>query len=233
VASSVGGAGRPPPIGYCGNLKNVGISSGTQELVKNLKNEYILLVQNDNPIANLQIPIQTQIEEAMFLLKNNEIDIMRLRHRWQVGEKFHDVNKYLRFFNPCDVSENFIGVEHTPPIYNIKNKFRWEFLRFIKKKQMCGRSVYLEKEPEKLFPKYIKKEGNIFIVDSYCINYTEQPFLCRKDFFTDVICKYVNSHISKRGVNGMQVFEIPLNCNWWRQQHFKIGIGEGIFTHKR
>jgi hypothetical protein len=33
--------------------------------------------------------------------------------------------------------------------------------------------------------------------------------------------------------NGFQSPERPLNCRWWRNQHFKIGQGKGLSTHRR
>jgi hypothetical protein len=98
---------------------------------------------------------------------------------------------------------------------------------------MAGRSVYVEKNPEQLFPKYIKKDGDVFIVDSEVIAYTDQSLLVKKDFLLNVLFKYCNEHPSRRTRYGLQMQEIILNCRWWRKQHFKIGICRGLFSHER
>ena len=44
---------------------------------------------------------------------------------------------------------------------------------------------------------------------------------------------FVRANPSKRTSNGFQSPERPLNCGWWRKQEFRIGVGRGVFTHKR
>lgn len=43
----------------------------------------------------------------------------------------------------------------------------------------------------------------------------------------------VCTHPSRRTSNGFQSPETPLNCPWWRRQRFRIGVGRGLFTHRR
>ena len=98
---------------------------------------------------------------------------------------------------------------------------------------MMGRGLYIEKWPERLFPKYIWKTGDgMYIVDSKVINWTNQSILTTKRFFLQML-DYADQHPRSRTVNGFQDMEKPLNCRWWRRQHFKIGVSDGLFTHQR
>ena len=196
-------------IDYKGNPENLGFSGGLKNMILEAKNDYVLVLQNDcNLVENFE-ECKKQLDIALKLLQENKIDIMRLRHRFNVGEGFSDVYKYtnnllrfLRFFN------------------------------FKTRRVMRGRSVYIEKHPELLFPEVIKKENDIFIVDSSVINFTEQSFLISKKFMLELF-DYIEKHPKKRGLKGFQVPEIILNCKWWRKQHFKIGVGKGLFSHNR
>ncbi|MDR2526766.1 MAG: hypothetical protein LBC92_02750 [Rickettsiales bacterium] len=222
---------------YAGTNENLGIFYGTNALVENLKNDYILLLQNDNPIANSSNIVDI-INESLNLLQNKKCDIIRLRHRWNVGEKFQHVRKYLKFYNPREIDKRFIENQHEGGVENklLNNKlikFLRRNIRFLKSKNISGGSIYIEKEPEKLFPKFIQKDGNFFIADSFVMNYTDQPILMSKSFYL-YLSEYAKKHHSNRTINGLQCIEIILNCRWWQKKHFKIGIhDEGIFTHKR
>ena len=44
---------------------------------------------------------------------------------------------------------------------------------------------------------------------------------------------WAKAHPKRRTLNGFQVLEINLNSPWWRAQHFKVAVGEGLFTHAR
>ncbi len=220
---------------YYGDEKNLGFLGGMENLAKSMKSKYLLMLQNDCPIVEDFEETKRQITEAIQLLDNNKIDIMRLRHRFKVGEGFLDVNNYLKYYPAKKIDENFIAEEYSIPQKNFKDNFIKTILRIFrpfKKKQIIGRSVYIEESPDLLFPKYIKKYKDIFIIDSMVINFTEQSFLIKKDFLIYLI-NYIKKHPKNRTLNGFQVPEIILNSFWWRHQHFKIGVGKGLFTHNR
>ncbi len=220
---------------YYGNKENLGFLGGMENLAKSMKCEYLLMLQNDCPIVEDFKEAEKQITEAIQILEDNKINIMRLRHRFKVGEGFNDVENYLKYYPAVKIDKNFIEEEYSILQKNFKNNFKKNILRILrpfKKKQVIGRSIYIEESPDLLFPKYIKKYKDIFIVDSAVINFTEQSFLVKKDFLMYLI-NYIKKHPKKRTLNGFQVPEIILNCFWWRHQHFKIGVGKGLFTHNR
>ena len=220
-------------IDFKGCKNNLGFYGGLKNVIFEAKNEYVLVLQNDCNLVENIFECNKQISKAIQLLQNNTINIMRLRSRFNVGEGFSDVYKYLKYYKLNEPDTEFFKYNNIND-YNIYNKTRFfRCLRFLKKRQMIGRSLYIEKYPEKLFPKYIKKvDDEIFIVDSSVINFTEQSFLISKSFF-NILMQYIDNHLNNRTLHGFQVSEIILNCNWWRKQHFKIGVGKGLFSHNR
>jgi hypothetical protein len=214
---------------------NIGFTA-QQQLAEHLDAEYIVLIQNDCPFIENFFELETQLTTAVELIEAGKIDLMRLRHQWRVGEGFCDVQKYAGFYNVHAVSESFIAKEHGLDESSLNHspvKYIKKYIRPLKARRLIGRSVYIEKYPETLFPKFIQREGKVLIVDSACIDYTEQSFLIQKDFFLNVLCKFINENPKKRTLHGFQVPEYILNCLWWRKKHFKIGVCRGLFTHNR
>jgi hypothetical protein len=214
---------------------NIGFTA-QQQLAEHLEADYIVLIQNDCPLIENFSELEKQLTKAVELLEAGKIDLMRLRHQWHVGEGFCDVEKYAKFYNINAVSDAFIAQEYGLDEGILKNspvKYIKKYIRPFKARRLMGRSVYIEKSPEKCFPKFIQKEGDVLIVDSECIDFTEQSFLIQKDFFLNTLCKFINENPKKRTLHGFQVPEIILNCSWWRKQHFKIGVCKGLFTHNR
>jgi hypothetical protein len=215
---------------------NQGIAHNTESLARSINADCILIVQNDNPLTEDLATTKEQIEIAKTLLNDGKADFVRMRHRWNVGEGFDDVRKYLKFFPARSIDPSFSAQAHglNNTVYEDTLKKRLlRILRPNKAKRLQGRGIFIEQSPEQLFPHHIQKDGDALIVDSSVINFSDQCFMTDKQFFIETIMGYVNTHPSSRTLNGYQVPEICLNCDWWRQQHFKIAQGKGIFTHGR
>ncbi|MBN1783680.1 MAG: hypothetical protein JW812_01805 [Alphaproteobacteria bacterium] len=221
--------------------KNKGIAVGTENLAKAFKTDYILIVQNDNNLVEKLDFSKKHLREAIEILNTKQADLVRMRHRWRVGEGFADVIKYLKFYPAHQKDSDFIPAEHgvNPKAY--KDTFRKKIRRLtrpFKTHEVKGRSLFIEKNPHKIFPDVIQKKENFFIVDSSVIHFSDQCFLTSKDFFLNVLMKYVNenptsSRRNKRTNNNFTAPETSLNGSWWRNQHFKIAQGRGLFTHNR
>ena len=120
-------------------------------------------------------------------------------------------------------------------IWHINTAIR-RFLRPAKAAHLCGRAIYLEEHPDKSQPGRIRRhpnEGEFYLTDSRYLNWTNQSVLTTRRSFLDTIMAHVRSHPSRRTSNGFQSPERPLNSSWWRQQRFRIGVGRGLFTHRR
>jgi hypothetical protein len=210
---------------------NCGIADGMRNGATKLGTDYVLFLENDCPVIEDRNEVERQLKPLSSTWESGTIDIMRLRSRLRPGESFMDIPKYLRYYTVRE-KEPLVDIEP----FHAETRRRW--LRRIYKRhnlnRMKGRAVYLEQAAEKLFPEVIQKtEDGIWIMDSCCADWTNQSVLCRRDFFLDVLMPYVDAHPSSRTSNGFQEPERPLNCRWWRRQHFKIGQGKGLFTHRR
>jgi hypothetical protein len=215
---------------------NEGIAGGMKRLGENMKSDYILLLQNDNPIVEDSEFAIDHIRKAVSMLESRKADVVRLRHRWQVGEGFSDVRKYLKFFPAQNVSPHFIAEQNEVSsrdypdsiIKKIKRTCRW-----LKAKRLRGRSIFVEDTPELLYPDVIRRDGEFLIVDSSIIHFTDQCVLLSRKMWLDVLMPYVDANPSSRLSNGFQAPEICINGSWWRNKHYKILQGRGVFSHAR
>lgn len=212
--------------------ENLGIQEGMYWVINNLNTEYVLYLENDQPLITNIENCEIILEKSLQYLESNKLDLVRLRSRFNAGEQFCDVNKYTSLYDTNCIDERFNEFEKISKRNKLFKKIN-RFFRPNKKIKMIGRSVYIEKYPEKLFPKYIKKlDDNFYSVDSQCIAWTNQPFLIKKDLFLKIITWCKNN--PSKPINGFQAMEPNLNRkNWWAKQHFKVGVHNGIFTHKR
>jgi len=217
---------------YVGVEKNVGIQGGHNLICENLKTDYVLVLENDNPVVEPKDIVYSRLLKSLKLLQENEIDVMRLRHRWNFGEGF-SLEKYFNFFTVSELHEKYNYIKIKSNLFNEFSKFIKRILRPGKARRIAGYSLYCEKHPEKVFPQYVKKlENELYSVDSAIMTWTNQSVLLRREFYKKLL-NYADSNPSSRDANGFQDLEKPLNCDWWRDQEYKIGIGEGIFSHNR
>ena len=217
---------------YVGTEKNLGIQEGHNLICENMKTDYVLVLENDNPVVENKETVYKRLFQALELLENNTIDIMRLRHRWNFGEGF-GLKKYLDFFNIKKLHKNYNYIEPKSSLINSFIKYFKRFLRPDKAKRLAGYSLYCEKFPDRLFPKYIHKlDDELYSVSSNIMAWTNQSVLLKRELYEKLL-KYANEHPSSRDANGFQDLEKPLNCKWWREHDYKIGVGEGIFSHNR
>jgi hypothetical protein len=213
-----------------GGGPNCGIADGMRNAATELGTDYVLFLENDCPLIETRDEVEFQLKTARQYLESGIIDVMRLRSRLHPGEAFADVQKYLRYY-PVRKKEPLVDIRP----YRLEIMFRWLWrVKRYNLSRMKGRAIYVEQAAEELFPEVIQKTAEGFwILDSCCADWTNQSVLCRRDFFLDVLMHYVDAHPSSRTSNGFQEPERPLNCRWWRRQHFKIGQGKGLFTHRR
>lgn len=214
-------------VNYQYREENIGIQAGIRWVVENMKSDYILYLENDFiPLYDVNYMLET-LKKSIKLIEDGKIDMMRLRSRFRAGEPFEDVKKYTKMFVPKQIHKDFVD-------YNkiVKTNKLIKYIRPLKAIKISARSLYIEQNPEQIC-KYIKKyDENTYIVDSCVLNWTNNPTLISKKLFLELL-DYADKHPSSRTVYGFQDLEKPLNCRWWRKQHFKIGVCDGIFTHNR
>ena len=207
---------------YITTDKNIGIHGGMRLLAESATSDYILFLENDCPLIEEGKEIKSQLSLSISRLSKGEVDIYRMRSRWQPGEKFDTIEKYKEYHKLPNEKFNL-------------HKFLRKLIRPGKYKKLIGTSPYVHETPQGfLYNRFIKKmpEGD-FIVDSAVLPWTNQSVIVNRKLFLDVILSYVGANPSRRTVCGFQDVEKSLNSKWWKNQHFKIGIGKGLFTHKR
>ena len=217
-------------VEYAGG-PNCGIGEGMRRAANFLGTDYILLLENDCPTIAAPPAVERELSLSISYLEKGTIDIMRLRSRLHPGQGFLDPMKYLRYYPPREPEPKVVIAEYITPAW--KRMLRWIFKPY-NIHLMKGRSIYVEKFPEKLFPETIRKtKDGIWIGDSSCMDWTNQSVLLKRSLFIDKLMPYVDAHPSGPGPVGFQEPERPLNCRWWRRQRFKIGQGAGLFSHNR
>ena len=212
-------------VQYLKRDNNIGIQDGIRWVVENSKNDYVLYLENDFHLLRDVDYCVDEIAKALALLQNGKIDMMRLRSRFVPGEPYGNL-VYTKYFKPQHIHpdfKDFHKIRKTVPFL--------KYLRPFKARRVAASSLYIEEFPEKISP-YIKKEDGYYVADSCVLNWTNNPTLIAKKLFLELL-DYADKHPSSRTVYGFQDLEKPLNCRWWRNRHFKIGVCDGIFTHCR
>jgi hypothetical protein len=205
--------------------ENTGIQYGMKHVAEALQTEYVLHVENDCLLTQSGGEVIRQLQIALDHLKAGKADVYRFICGTEHRQNGDGPRKYIRFHGRAsDVS---LSVESLLRIGR-------RALRPRKSRRVCGNAVYVEDHPEELFPQYIHRQGpDHFVVDSEVINWINRSILYPRSRFLDFIIPYAESHPSHRTTNGMPNLEREMNCEWWKEQHFKIGILPGFFAHYR
>ena len=197
-----------------GSTSNLGVLGGTDILARVLQGEYLLMLQNDCPLVADVAFTRRYLSEAMNLIEDGHADIVRCRSLANPGSAFSDIKKFARFF----------GVGWKPLFRRIFRPF--------KARQMIGLAPYAIPNVEERFPSYVTRHGDFLIFDSSVINFTDQSFLISRTLMLSLL-DWAKKHPRGNEPPGREALEVRLNCKWWRRRHFKVAVGEGLFTHVR
>jgi len=171
------------------------MASGFREIFNNAKNEIILFLENDFCTYCDQKEVKYYLENAIYFLNKNTADLVRGRSRKNPGHP-----NYAK-----------MNLSQIPPSSFIKSKHLSE----------C---MYWVEHPELVYPDKITKiKEDWYMTSSASCNYTNNPYMCKKDFFYNAIYPYL-----KNGEN-IEKTLTPI----WSQKNYKCIFGFGIFTHDR
>lgn len=221
---------------------NQGIAGGMKRLAESLDTPYVILLQNDNPLVVGTEFAKKHLEGALELLRSEVAHVVRLQHRWRVGEGFCLVDRYCRYYPIRHASPEWQPEFHEVGPQGFPESTKKRFLRSlrpIKARRLVGSSIFIEESPEKFFPEDIHRTRTLsgeefLVVRSRALEFSDQCVMMRRSFFLDVLMKYVDAHPSRsRTPNGFQAPEICLAGGWWRRKNFKVAQGTGLFTHCR
>lgn len=209
-----------------GNDKNIGILGGFEAALREIDCEYVLMLENDCPLAVADDSAVEQIRKALADMTIHNINVCRLRHLRAFGEAFWDVEKFRKYYST--------GNESVALRDHLK-RATIRAMRPLKASQMQGRSVYVVDRPEECFPNAWQRlpSGNL-LSDSWYLNWTNQSIIVRRSWCLTELLPWVRANPSRRRVNGFQDIEKELNSLWWRRQRWPILVASpGVFTHVR
>ena len=215
---------------------NLGIQGGFRWVWETLKTDYMIVLENDFPVCVPPESMRAQFAEAMAHLEAGRVDLVRFRNRYNPGPQNRFAGMYSRFWPVREPDPRWADTEvldGSPAwVKAVRRLCRpWKALRW------AGRSPYIERNPERLFPRLIKRIGpDFFAVDSWALPWTNQSTLISHDLMGQLL-DFADAHPSSNFVcaegNRLPTLEPPLNRWWWRRRHFRIGVPEGVFTHYR
>lgn len=219
-----------------GDARNLGIWGGMDACAKALSGDVILLLQNDCPLVASPAETARCLRRGVALIRSGALDILRLRHRFNQGDGI----SFRRFYDFWPVHEldpraNLYFDAHVPAdaAHDTLLRRLRRFVRPWAAQRRVMAAIHLEAHPELVYPQWIARAEDIFLVDSAIANFSEQPMLISKRLYL-ALSAWCRAHPRRRKINGAPVMEHALNSAWWRARHFKIGFcDEGLFTHNR
>jgi hypothetical protein len=181
-------------IPYIGLNENIGIGKAFTKLIQNAQTDNILLLEHDWQLIENQETTYDRLSSGLELL-NNGFTYVRYRHREQPG--------YPHFSFKYKGNElNYYDDWHQCVAPHLLDSIHWM-------------------DPSISFPDKIKKEGEYFTTTSRWGNWTNNPYLIKKEFYLNNVSPFVGEGID---------LEEKI-AYWWPRQNFKVAHGEGLFKH--
>ena len=174
--------------------ENIGIGKAIKMLAENAKFENVLFLENDWELIENKNTVLHQLKTGLEFLNKN-YDVIRYRSRKKPGHPLHSLKHKG---NELDYYDDW---------HNCTSPHLLESLHWL--------------DPAAEFPDKIQKEGDFFVTTSRWANWTNNPFLVKKDFLLHKILSFAGESVS---------FERNI-AEWWTKQNFKIAQGEGLFMH--
>lgn len=179
---------------YIGLNENIGIGKGIITLAENAKYDTFLFLEHDWELVENQKHVFSQLETGLQML-NEGFHVIRYRSRNNPGKPLYSLKhkgKELDYFDDW---------------HQVTSPHLLESLHWL--------------DPAKEFPDKIQKENDFFITTSRWANWTNNPFLIKKEFYLSTLAPFAGENVQ---------FERKIAPSWVKQD-FKIAQGEGLFMH--
>jgi len=175
--------------------KNGWIGAGFGWLALNASANNILLLEDDFSLEERNIEKAKEIlTSAVSLVQNNIVDKVKLRHRKNPGN----------------------------PLYS-----RWFAGQELNALTHFGDCVHWRETPDLDFPQYCTKISSNplwYKFKSANCNYTNNPCIFKKDFYTkEIVPRFAIENTD------LETAATP----WWTQQDYTVAMGDGLFCHDR
>ena len=199
-----------------GSPDNQGILGGFKNLATAMTSDILVLLENDLPLIEPREELIRQFTLAQAAIRSGAVQVFRLRHVAEPGQKFDTLQKYQRYH----------GLGLGPQLRRT--------MRPGKAQRLAGTALYGEADPAAKFPDLIAQAADgSYRVSSRCLPWTNQSIMIRRDFFLETIIAYAERRPSRRRVNGFPDIEKEWNAPQWRNSGWTIGADKGLFTHER
>jgi hypothetical protein len=176
------------------------MASGFKAIYENAKYDLIMFLENDFCTYCSNNDIKNYITTAKYFIESGQSDIVRGRSR----------------SNPGDPNFAYMNLRNIPPENFINNTHLSECIYWVEKPEELYSTKISKVEP--------KEPGqDWYITTSRHCNWTNNPFICSKEFFKNAVYPYLefNTNIEKM-LTGI-----------WAKANYKCIFGFGIFTHDR
>ena len=227
--------GEEMGVRTCGGPENLGNWGGQKKILETAKGDYILFLENDHPVVTTPEETRRWLTASLELLKSGKADMVQLRHRQKLGDGYA-CSHFFKYFAVHELDERCEDLRLTLPVDyasdTLVRKLRRTLRPFAARRRLVGK-LFLERHPDLELPGLVRKEGDFYIVDSQILNFSESPFMVSKAFY-ERLSEWAESHPRHRTILGHQELEYILNCQWWRESHFRIALCDtGVFGHRR
>ncbi len=209
-----------------------GFMGAVELLAQFIQTDYVLWAEHDCKVWSRLTPgrLYRQLSEALGVLERDSADLVRLRHSWLGNPHVNAAALYSYYYEIQQLSSRWRNSEK---LSDAPSWVKWmrRMANPLRSRRWIGRSVYVEENPHLIFPKYIHKDGSIFIVDSAVFQWSNQPSLFSRDFLLRGTRKLKDisaaAHSEQSTPGG---FSKALNTSAWRKAHYRVGVAPGIFT---
>ena len=202
-----------------GHQQNLGIGWGMVKAIAESNSEFILFLENDFELDANKENIYSQLNLGLKGIKSGEVDIIKYR---KLSDYITTSNEVKRWVNEVDnfgqpTVNGSAGREGCDPRnwwvgFAVEEKFGYE------NKDIC---------------ELVGKDGdeNLWKMSAEYFNWSNNPFLCRKDWFLDIARSRDFDVMEKIANSRSPDFEEQMD-GWWQKQPYFGGILSGIFLHQ-
>jgi hypothetical protein len=185
-----------------GNIENVGIKNGFISLVNNCETDYFIFCENDWLLIENEQKTYDVLTDCINMLKNNNVDIIRLRHAKNPGSPLYskpeNVNKWL--------NQNIINFP-----------YKLESLSWLD-------------DPNKYYNNLLEEyDGNYkwYITTNEHQKWSNNIFIAKTSYLRDIIIPFLNNSNNNKKYDGMETILINnIDIN------IRIAGGVGLFKHQ-
>jgi len=207
---------------FAGTSDNLGILGGFKALAQALTTDTIVLAENDYILVEPREEAERRLAVARRHIEAGDAHVWRLRVYGQPSLD-HDFENVKAYWPPASASAAKRRLAAARRL-----------LRPRKARSLIGRTAFIDEAPERRFPDDFRRteEGDL-LVRSRSLPWANNVFMVRREFFLNIVIPAAEAHVRGRLVNGFPSIETELNRGWWRRQDFWIGLGRGLFLHRR